>query len=557
MGAVARSAQLARHSRCALRSLLLSAVQLMSVALGAAQISHKREKCCTGVLLLGGVLYRALRLCWQSLNHAARRARTIQARMETAASFTEWQSLASELDAIRDHSKQGGRTRDGKNDLYDEKLLAAKVAELEGLRAVGNVEELMFSIRSDLYRDFGNITNRCALARCWALGLPKRLERATLTQFKRYIIADFHRTRSSRCSLAHRTVAARRAVARLLPRQHDWHLGSSCSHIHQGCSFSMVVPLKVLVMTCRNIHHQYHILPKPIRHYIHTVEACLEDISKAQGTLDPQTKLSFFQETRHAFGRTALVLSGGGSLGAFHLVRAHTAAVAHTQTLCLQNAPSSPCRRPSSDHALAYSQCTSQLRLSSLRSSPSCSRSGCCCQYLYSCRNSRFAPEAKHCRRQHSNQLARCWWRSCSSGSVLCCLLLETIPYLDCRRDVQGIVRGLMEQNLLPRIIAGSSVGSIVAALTAVHTDEELRTMYSNMQTFNLSFFVNNSPVQALFHLMRKGSLQGAQCAAGSHGCAHTGIHLRVLWSCMNVKRLPHGIVCQAPFRAKSCMNAA
>ena len=115
-----------------------------------------------GVLLLGGVLYRALRLCWQALNHSARRARTIQVRMEDATSFMEWQSLASELDAIRDHSKQGGRTRDGKNDLYDEQLLAAKVAELEKLRAVGNIEDLMFAIRSDLYRDFGNISNRCA-----------------------------------------------------------------------------------------------------------------------------------------------------------------------------------------------------------------------------------------------------------------------------------------------------------------------------------------------------------------------------------------------------------
>ena len=29
----------------------------------------------------------------------------------------------------------------------------------------------------------------------------------------------------------------------------------------------------------------------------------------------------FIKLTRHAFGRTALVLSGGGALGAFHLVR--------------------------------------------------------------------------------------------------------------------------------------------------------------------------------------------------------------------------------------------
>lgn len=67
-----------------------------------------------------------------------------------------------------------------------------------------------------------------------------------------------------------------------------------------------------------------------------------------------------------------------------------------------------------------------------------------------------------------------------------------------------------MEQGLLPRIIAGSSVGAIIAAIAAVHTDDELRTMYSNIDNFNLSFFANNSTLEAVFHLMKKGSLQGA-----------------------------------------------
>lgn len=67
-----------------------------------------------------------------------------------------------------------------------------------------------------------------------------------------------------------------------------------------------------------------------------------------------------------------------------------------------------------------------------------------------------------------------------------------------------------MEQGLLPRIIAGSSVGAIIAAIAAVHTDEELRTLYSNIDNFNLSFFANNSTLEAVFHLMKKGSLQGA-----------------------------------------------
>lgn len=66
-----------------------------------------------------------------------------------------------------------------------------------------------------------------------------------------------------------------------------------------------------------------------------------------------------------------------------------------------------------------------------------------------------------------------------------------------------------MEQGQLPRIIAGSSVGSIVAAIAGVHTDRELRTMYANMDLFDLSFFANDSTLKALSHLFRKGSLQG------------------------------------------------
>jgi predicted acylesterase/phospholipase RssA len=67
-----------------------------------------------------------------------------------------------------------------------------------------------------------------------------------------------------------------------------------------------------------------------------------------------------------------------------------------------------------------------------------------------------------------------------------------------------------MEQGLLPRIIAGSSVGAIIAAIAAVHTDDELRTMYHNINDFNLAFFANNDPLSALAHLLRSGCLQGA-----------------------------------------------
>jgi TAG lipase/steryl ester hydrolase/phospholipase A2/LPA acyltransferase len=33
-----------------------------------------------------------------------------------------------------------------------------------------------------------------------------------------------------------------------------------------------------------------------------------------------EEKLAFLREVRHAYGRTALLLSGGGGLGLFHIV---------------------------------------------------------------------------------------------------------------------------------------------------------------------------------------------------------------------------------------------
>lgn len=38
-----------------------------------------------------------------------------------------------------------------------------------------------------------------------------------------------------------------------------------------------------------------------------------------QDELSAEEKLAFFRETRHTFGRTALLLSGGGGLGTFHI----------------------------------------------------------------------------------------------------------------------------------------------------------------------------------------------------------------------------------------------
>jgi predicted acylesterase/phospholipase RssA len=37
-----------------------------------------------------------------------------------------------------------------------------------------------------------------------------------------------------------------------------------------------------------------------------------------------------------------------------------------------------------------------------------------------------------------------------------------------------GVVKTLLEHKLLPRIVCGSSIGALIAALVCIHTDEEL-----------------------------------------------------------------------------------
>ena len=70
------------------------------------------------------------------------------------------------------------------------------------------------------------------------------------------------------------------------------------------------------------MHEHFPVVPEPIREYIDEVKQHLEFVTRYDGSdLALEDKINFLRETRHAFGRTALVLSGGGALGAFHVVR--------------------------------------------------------------------------------------------------------------------------------------------------------------------------------------------------------------------------------------------
>jgi NTE family protein len=48
-----------------------------------------------------------------------------------------------------------------------------------------------------------------------------------------------------------------------------------------------------------------------------------------------------------------------------------------------------------------------------------------------------------------------------------------------------GVVKALFEQDLLPRTVSGSSMGSIIAAWACVHTDEELQELFADPSRIN------------------------------------------------------------------------
>ena len=65
----------------------------------------------------------------------------------------------------------------------------------------------------------------------------------------------------------------------------------------------------------------------------------------------------------------------------------------------------------------------------------------------------------------------------------------------------------LLQSQLLPRIVCGSSVGSIVAAVLGCHTTEALIEWIGHMESIDLGFFSSSSVRQFVGSLLMKGHM--------------------------------------------------
>lgn len=68
-------------------------------------------------------------------------------------------------------------------------------------------------------------------------------------------------------------------------------------------------------------------------------------------------------------------------------------------------------------------------------------------------------------------------------------------------------MKALFEHTMLPRVLAGSSVGSIVAGIISTRTDDEMREMFRKLDDLELTFFNNNRPVELVTSFLQKGAL--------------------------------------------------
>lgn len=72
-----------------------------------------------------------------------------------------------------------------------------------------------------------------------------------------------------------------------------------------------------------------------------------------------------------------------------------------------------------------------------------------------------------------------------------------------------GVVKSLFENNLLPRVLSGSSVGSIVNAMIGTRTDEELRELFNDPRSINLDFFPPNDGTASIRRKLNRLMTQG------------------------------------------------
>jgi hypothetical protein len=307
-----------------------------------------------GVFLAAGVVSSLIRRWRERFDARASQIRHLRERMRGAGSYAEWRELAAQLDVL-DANRVGGRCSFEEGSLYDRKLLEQKLAHLQAVREGGNIREVMFNLRSDLIRNVANVAKRCG-GRGAVLGLllgPAR-RRQQLAGRRRPPQSGLVRGGAARSPPRGRGLAQQRPLtlpaplhprarcappapqpaARALlhgacddPRLHRRGAGAAVDAVglaRGGCEHRGEAGV-LQVGAVGGLAAGWGAAARRMRTVVASAARGSQIPAARQGsaplTARPHAPpLPARREVRHAYGRTALLLSGGGGLGSFHIV---------------------------------------------------------------------------------------------------------------------------------------------------------------------------------------------------------------------------------------------
>ena len=111
--------------------------------------------------MCGSLVVRCLWYAWACCNHVARRKASLVRQMATARTYAEWAMLGAELDELQHKQRELMGTPSRPLATYCAvDLMRDAQAQFQRIRESGDIVGLMYALRSELYRDFGNMTNR-------------------------------------------------------------------------------------------------------------------------------------------------------------------------------------------------------------------------------------------------------------------------------------------------------------------------------------------------------------------------------------------------------------
>lgn len=96
--------------------------------------------------------------------------------MQTATDYKAWKKAVEELTELQGKSRHGLQLEwKRQTRLYDSKLLEQRLHHLQTVRRKGNIQQVVYTLRQDLLRNLGNMTNRWVQATSNAFAYYERL----------------------------------------------------------------------------------------------------------------------------------------------------------------------------------------------------------------------------------------------------------------------------------------------------------------------------------------------------------------------------------------------